>query len=77
MEVHHYWDLKKLLSKSDKKTIFQLYYSNQNRIDSMHCERMSAFPNVNITGYEYKGHDLVRYLKKTGELQKIISRVLD
>ncbi len=72
-----YWDLKKLLSKSDIKTRFQLHYSLQNRIDSMHCERMSVFPNVNIIGYEYKGHDLVRHLKETGELQNIIAKILN
>ena len=72
-----YWDLKKLLSKSDIKTKFQLHYSLHNRIDSMHCERMSKCPNVTIKGYEYKGHDLVRHLKETGELQKIITHILD
>ncbi len=72
-----YWDLKKLLSKSDVKTKFQLHYSLHNRIDSMHCERMSGFPNVNVKGYEYKDHDLVRHLKETGELHNIIANILD
>ncbi len=72
-----YWDLKKLLSKFDVKTEFLLHYSRNNRIDSMHCKRMASFPNVKIKGFDYDGHDLVRYLKQTGELQKIISRLLD
>ena len=72
-----YWDLKKLLLKSDIKTRFQLHYSLQNRIDSMHCRRIAVHPNVEIKGYEYDGHDLIRYLKKTGDLQQIISRILN
>lgn len=72
-----YFDLKKVLLKNQGNTKYHLYYSQFNRLDRIHCERMIKVPNVILHPYQYDKHDLAKYLKDKGELKIIMKKISD
>jgi len=69
-----YFDLKKVLAKSNNKTKYNLYFSIQQRIDRIHSIRMQQIPNVLLHPYKEGGHKLVKYLMDSGILKDIITK---
>jgi pimeloyl-ACP methyl ester carboxylesterase len=70
-----YFDLKKwLVDHPAPRTQFHVYYSGKHRVDRLHAARMEAVNNVCLHSYPTEGHDLVRQLKQTGELSRIVER---
>ena len=72
-----YFDLKPILSASNHKTQFHIYYSADARVDRLHAERMRAVPGVVLHCYPSGAHDLVHHLKKSGELRGIVERAVE
>lgn len=70
-----YFDLKPILLASPKgKTHFHIYYSTDDKIDRLHATRLESISGVHLHPYAYGQHDLVRLLKKSGELSQIIEQ---
>ncbi len=65
-------DLKRTLQNSNQKTRYCLYFSNQHRLDRLHCLRMNHIRNIEVYAEEQGGHRILNDMKKSGKLEKII-----
>ena len=70
-----YLDLLHILKHQGKPSI-QIHYSNGNRLDRLHSERLRCFDTVTLSGHEHEGHNVVRVLRDSGDLQAILKAVL-
>ncbi len=72
-----YFDLRKiLLASSEPRGKFHIHYSSSHRIDHLHAERMRSIHGIHLHPYQHGGHQLIRSLKKNGELTKIIEQAI-
>lgn len=72
-----YYDLKKVLSKSPSTPRhFHIYFSANRRSDRLHATRIKSIPGIHLHPYQYGQHNLVRMLKKSGELSQIVDLAL-
>ena len=73
-----YFDLRSLFhgSQVKLKCKFNIFYSNAHRLDRIHAGRLRSQPNVNLHAFEDGGHRLVKHLRDTGKLNKIINESL-
>lgn len=73
-----YFDLRTVLHDNHKglKCKINIFYSYSHRLDRVHADRLSSLPNVELHAFKRGGHRLVRHLRDTGELNKIINRSL-
>ncbi len=78
IKTKKYFDLKSVLHGSQNKLKCQIniYYSDTHRLDKIHATHLTSFSNVKLNAYEKGGHRLVKHLRDTGELNKIISNSL-
>lgn len=60
--------------KSNNKSQINIYYSTEDRLDKIHACRLKKIPNVKLYSYKKGGHSVVKILKRSGELQKIIQK---
>lgn len=67
-----YLDLSKLPVSSNDKTKFNIYYSLDERIDVEHVNNIKDLKNVESFSYENGGHQLVQFLKRSGDLYIIL-----
>lgn len=67
------WDLKApLLELGDGRKI-DIYYSRDDRLDSVHAERLKKLDGVSVHCVANGGHGVVRTLRDEGKLAEIIS----
>lgn len=55
-----------------QKTDFHLFYSTNLRLDTVHATRLATTPRMTLHPFPNAGHDLVRYLRDTGQLSQIL-----
>ncbi len=68
-----YFDLKKYLAQvKDFKTEIALYYASSDRLDKKHAERLSHLPQVKLHPQANGGHEVVKHIRDSGELDQII-----
>jgi hypothetical protein len=72
----HNLDLKRTLQDDNKKTKYCLYFSNQHRLDRLHCLRMRNIPGAEMFAQKQGGHRILNDMKKSGKLEKIISEAI-
>lgn len=53
-----------------------VYYDANYRLDRNHCERLKVLPNANFFTFEGGEHNLVKNLKKNGELSRILEEAV-
>ena len=67
----HYLDLVPVLTGHDGTAAMHAYYATSDRLDALHARRL-ATTGVHLHGFEAGGHGLVRALRDSGDLQRII-----
>ena len=67
-----YYDLLKLNFDKSKVNII---YGNNDKLDKIHCERFLTKNNIKINSYS-GGHNIVKYLRDSGILIKIINKFI-
>ncbi len=70
-----YFDLRPLIhARQEKlKCSINIFYSHDHRLDRIHASRLSSLRNVELHTFGSGGHGLVKRLRDTGELNKIIN----
>ncbi len=66
-----YLDLVPVLTSHDGTAAMHVYYATSDRLDALHARRLSR-TGVQLHGFEAGGHGLVRALRDSGDLQRII-----
>lgn len=71
-------DLRERLSAAPaQNTQFHIYYSSKHRPDRLQAVRMNQVPGVRLHPFVTRGHDLIRQLKQSGELSRILERAIN
>ena len=71
-----YFDLKRFLKRNKYYSgKLSLYYSINDKLDKIHAERLKNINFVELFPIDFGGHNIVRELKKTGDLNKILSKL--
>lgn len=72
-----YFDLKKVfLSSVPQKGDFHLYFAENNKIDLLQASRMKSIPGIHLHPFQYDQHNLIRILKQSGKLRKLIEQAI-
>lgn len=71
IENKNYFDLKYVFDKTNHNKNYHIYY-DVNSMDAFHAERMSDFNIINLHKFSQGGHNVIKELKKKGELKKIL-----
>lgn len=71
-----YFDIKDVLKKNQCRTQFTIFYSPQSILDKCHAERLSDIQNVELVAVNEGGHEVVKAIRNSGELHKIIESAL-
>jgi hypothetical protein len=71
-----YADLLPVLSRGGVKTSFHLYYPAPNRLENLHTLRLAGIEGVVPHPVDGGGHKLIKWLRDTGELTRILERAL-
>lgn len=69
------FDLKQVIKKKKIQTKFDIHYSTDDRLDRVHAERLSKISQVNLFSYNKGGHNLVKELKASKQLESILSNI--
>jgi hypothetical protein len=72
-----YFDLKKVLGSAVCSGDFHLYHDSTDRRDTRQANHLKELPNVYLHPFKGGGHNLIKYLKAAGELEKLVSSALD
>ncbi|MBT8112278.1 MAG: alpha/beta hydrolase [Gammaproteobacteria bacterium] len=67
-----YMDLKRLLRLQETQCEIHIYYSLDDRLDRAHAERLRDEENVKLHSFTEGGHSVIKTLKHSGKLHKII-----
>ena len=70
---HNYFDLSEQIKIHNCLGEFNLYYDSKDKLDKTHAMFLSGFQNIMLHPYDGGGHNLVRELKNSGELQGIVN----
>lgn len=71
-----YFDLKSFLKRNKKYSgKLSLYYSINDKLDKIHAERLKKINFVEYFPIDLEGHNIVRELKNSGDLNRILSKL--
>ena len=68
-----YFDLKDAINSNNNLGEFNLYYDSNDKLDKKHAMHLKGSQNFALHSFTGGGHLLIKALKKSGELQNIIS----
>jgi len=71
-----YADLLPILSRGGVKTSFHIYYPAPDRLENLHTLRLANIEGVVPHPVDGGGHRLIKWLRDTGELTRILERAL-
>lgn len=71
-----YYNLSSLLKKNKLSTIFDIHYSELNKLDSIHAQRLKNIDNINLYSYNMGDHNLIRKIRDEGNLLGIIDNAI-
>jgi hypothetical protein len=71
-----YADLLPILTEGGVETRFHIYYAAPNRLENLHTLRLSKVPGVVPHAIGQGGHKLIKFLRDTGELTRILESAL-
>lgn len=69
------YDLRPVLTLTDANC--HIYYSLSDAMDVRHAERLVSVTGVQLHPYEMGGHELVRQMRDSGELARIVEAAID
>lgn len=67
-----YLDLLSVFHEKDIKTVLNIHYCYNHRLDEVHAVRMSSYPKITLHKYDSGGHALVKLLRDNGNLKQIL-----
>ncbi|QXP83730.1 hypothetical protein ABZN20_04695 [Methylococcus sp. ANG] len=67
-----FFDLQRVLEKSSGDNRIDIFVSSLDGLDVIHARNLEPFGNVRVTERELGGHNLVKHLRDSGELQLIL-----
>ena len=67
-----YLDLGPFFRHYSGSTVFHVHYGTKSRHDQAHARQLRHCPSVVLHAYPYEGHELVKSLRKSGELEAIL-----
>jgi hypothetical protein len=67
-------DLKSYLSSYSIVGDFNIYYCSNNRLDKIHATRLENFSAIKLHAYLEGGHAVIKHLKETGALSRILTK---
>ena len=56
--------------------MFHVHYGTKSRHDQAHARQLRHCPSVVLHAYPYEGHELVKSLRESGELEAILREAL-
>jgi hypothetical protein len=68
-----YFDLKNLIKSNNYYGSIHIYYDAKDKIDSKHAMHLKRSKNIELHSFVGGGHGLIRELKDSGQLRKIIT----
>lgn len=72
-----FFDLKEHLKNNpSNKTILEIFYSPNHRLDKKHAERLKKINNIVLHPIQEGGHGVVKTVKNSGQLKDIIKSTL-
>lgn len=72
-----YGDLLRLFERTPAMgTRFVVHYCQDERLDAAHAERLGQHSDVELRAYEHGGHEMVKHLRKRGELRPLLQELL-
>jgi len=57
-------------------TRYELYFDESFRADRLHAERLEGLPGLNVHRLQEGEHDIVREMRDSGELERVLERAL-
>lgn len=69
-------NLKNIIRITNHTTIINVYYSNSDKLDKVHAERLNLLENVVLNSYNYGGHNLIKEMRANNELLKVLDEHL-
>jgi pimeloyl-ACP methyl ester carboxylesterase len=69
-------DLGPLFRHYSGSTVFHVHYGTKSRHDQAHARQLRHCPSVALHAYPYEGHELVKSLRESGELEAILREEL-
>ena len=72
-----YFDLRKLIERRRFSTCIHIHYGGKNEIDTRHALHLDHCRTVVLHSYPHRGHPLVRGLRDSGRLHKILLASID
>jgi hypothetical protein len=67
-----FFDLRRLLEQSSGDNRIDIFVSSLDELDVIHARNLEPFGNVRVSERELGGHNLVKHLRDSGELQLIL-----
>lgn len=71
-----YFDLRSVLALERSKTCFHIHSCTSSEPDWIHAQHLASLDQIAIHAYHEGGHDLVRQLRDTGQLQVLLCAAL-
>jgi hypothetical protein len=71
------YDVRNSLSAAKHPMQITIFYGAESSLDRIHAERLSNFPGVSVLPVEGAGHDVVRHLRASGRLTKILQEAAE
>lgn len=71
------YDLSKVLSQSNGRTTYHIYYGTGHSRDNIHAKRMADIPGVMLHPYDTNDHQVATQIRDSGELSRILARSLE
>ncbi|WP_286162468.1 alpha/beta fold hydrolase [Methylobacillus flagellatus] len=67
-----YFDLAEVLLHAKQATSVTIHVSNDDSLDMKHAKHLESFSNVRLCIHEAGGHGLVKHLRDSGKLHKLL-----
>lgn len=69
-----YFDLLNFLNKNNNpETAIEIFYSPKHRLDKIHAERLRGFKNIELIPTIEGGHNIIKTIRDTGELNTLLN----
>jgi pimeloyl-ACP methyl ester carboxylesterase len=72
-----YFDLEPLICNYKGRCKFKIHFSPLDRLDQLHAEHLKDSSLISLFSYDVGGHNLVRTLRDSGVLEKLIAEVFE
>jgi len=76
LKSEKFFNMYRLIKKSNLKNTVNIYYSNNEKLDSIHANFLKKLNTVNLHSYNFGDHLLIKEMRDNGDLDKILGKYL-